>query len=48
MQLLLEFSTDHFEAMHACSTLSVDVRVVLWVYLPIIFYKAGTINRKID
>ena len=28
-QLLLEFSTDHFENMHTSSTLSVDVHVVL-------------------
>ena len=28
-QLLLEFSTDHFETMHICSTWSVDVNVVL-------------------
>ena len=28
-QLLLEFSTGHFETMHTCSTWSVDVHVVL-------------------
>ena len=28
-QLLLEFSIDHFETMHTCSTWSVDVHVVL-------------------
>ena len=28
-QLLLEFSTDHFETMHTCSTWSVDVHVAL-------------------
>ena len=28
-QLLLEFSTDHFETIHNCSTWSVDVHVVL-------------------
>ena len=27
-QLLLEFSTDHFETIHTCSTWSVDVHVV--------------------
>ena len=27
-QLLLEFSTDHFETMRTCSTLSVDVSVI--------------------
>ena len=30
-QLLLEFSTDHFETMHTCSTWSVDVHVVLGI-----------------
>ena len=29
VQLLLEFSTDHFKTMHTCSTWSVDVHVVL-------------------
>ena len=28
-QLLLEFSTDHFETVHICSTWSADVHVVL-------------------
>ena len=28
-QLLIEFSTDHFETMHICSTWSEDVHVVL-------------------
>ena len=28
-QLLLEFSTDHFETMGTCSTLSVNVHMVL-------------------
>ena len=35
---LLEFTTDHFETMRSCSTLSVDVHVVL-DYRPFIFYQ---------
>ena len=31
MQLLLDFSTDHFETMHTCSTWSEDVHMV-WGY----------------
>ena len=36
-QLLLEFSTHHFETMHICSTLSINVCVVLGY--PNIFYQ---------
>ena len=31
-QLLLEFSTDHFETMHTCSTWSVDAHVLLGLF----------------
>ena len=38
VQLHLEFSTDHFETMHTCSTLSVNVRVVFGLS-SVIFYQ---------
>ena len=37
-QLLLEFSSDHFETMHTCSTLSVDVHVS--ATSPRVFYRS--------
>ena len=42
-QLLLEFSTDHFETKRTCSTWSVDVHVV-WGYPLIIFIFISTFS----
>ena len=32
VQIILEFSTNHFETMHTCSTWSIDVHVVLGLW----------------
>ena len=53
-QLLLEFSTNHFETIHTCSTWSVDVHVVLGLssryFYQLFFYLVfqGWITIRID
>ena len=52
-QLLLEFSTDHFETMHTCSTWSVDVHVVLelsslnffFYFFDLVFFQVGFLSE---
>ena len=58
VELLLEFSTDHFETMHTYSTWSIDVHVVLglsFLYFLSVFFSSfktyvfpGLISIRID